>query len=122
MATLADLLSGATGFDPRNPPLPPPRPRGLGDMALPARMSPQAQPPGYGEGEVQAPYPYYRLDQAQRETGEPMVPRDPQIDDIRRLFASRGQEQFARPGLNADQIRGLMRMPNFPGFTGGTNI
>jgi hypothetical protein len=73
--------------------------------------------PSYAEGQRQAP----PQDIA---GGEPYSPT-PQIDDIRRLFQGRitrnaptGDDRSVRAG----QLRALMKLPGFSGFTGGDEI
>ena len=73
--------------------------------------------PSYAEGQRQAP----PQDIA---GGEPYSPT-PQIDDIRRLFRNRITQNAPignSPGPRADQLRALMKLPGFSGFTGGDEI
>jgi hypothetical protein len=74
--------------------------------------------PSYEEGERQTLLP------PSMAGGEPYSPT-PQIDDIRRLFQNRiirnaptGDEH----GIRAAQLRALMQLPGFSGFTGGDEI
>jgi hypothetical protein len=56
--------------------------------------------------------------------GEPYSPT-PQIDDVRRLFQNRINQNGPSGDLSsirAQQFRELMKLPGFSGFTGGDNI
>lgn len=58
-----------------------------------------------------------------RTDNEPQQPPQPQIADIRRLF--RGSIMRNAPtsgGLSSQDLRRLMQMPGFSGFTGGEEI
>ena len=77
------------------------------------------QAPSYAEGQRQTLMP-----PSITRGDEPYSPT-PQIDDIRRLFQGRitrnaptGDERSIRAG----QLRALMKLPGFSGFTGGDEI
>ena len=88
---------------------------------LPSWMNPVLQnyirnQPSYAEGQT--------MPGALPPPTEPWGYSNPQADDIRRLFASRIMDNAPKPvdPAWATQLRSLMRIPGFSGFTGGTSI
>jgi hypothetical protein len=106
-----DIMDALYGPGTQTPPAP------LPDWVPPNVQNYINTRPSYAEGERQG-WP------SNIAGGEPYSPT-PQIDDIRRLFQGRitrnaptGDDRSVRAG----QLRALMKLPGFSGFTGGDEI